>query len=391
MTSIPTINELYTSLVTSVESELNITLSLFGKSYIRAKCMVHAAKLKLIYLLLAKVQKNIFADTAEPVSMGGTLERFGYVKLGRGPFPAVAGEYTVTVTGTTGATITAQTTFKSDDDSSSPGYLYQLDTEFTFSGSSGSITLRALSAGLVSELAVSDTLTATAPIANVDRSATVTAISVEPQAAEDTETYRERIVQSFRLEPQGGAVSDYRLWALDAQGVANAYPYSASADGGIIDLYVEATIQDSTDGKGTPSSALLDDVESVVELDPDTTLPINERGRRPLGVSQVNYNAVVVVDVDITITGGSFTSEQEGLIEAALEDEIATVRPYIAGADVLADRNDVLNENKVVYVIQDTINNAQFTSVSIDFDSSTLSTYTFDDGEIPYLNSVTFS
>lgn len=391
MITIPTLKQIYDDTISAIESEFSITIPSFGKNVFRSLSSVQSAKLKLYYLLLAKVQKNIFVDTAEPVSMGGTLERFGIVKLGRSPFPAVAGEYSVTVTGTLGATIPAQTTFKSDDSSSNPGYLFILDNEFTLTGTTDTITLRALTAGQISELSISDTLTATAPIANVNKVGTISAISIEPLDAESIETYRQRAIEAYRSEPQGGAVTDYRLWASDAQGVANSYPYAKEGDDGIISLFVEATIADSTDGKGTPSAAILSDVEAVVELDPDTTLPINERGRRPLGVFQVNYLPITVVDVDITITGGSYTANQKTAITAAITEGVDAIRPFIAGADVLANRNDVLNSNKVVFMIQSTVPSVIFTSVTLEFDTVALSTYTFLNGEIPYLASVTYA
>ena len=391
MITIPTLKQIYDDSISKIESEFGITIPTFGKNVFRSLSSVQAAKLKLYYLLLAKVQKNIFVDTAEPVAMGGTLERFGIVKLGRSPFPAVAGEYTVTVTGTIGATISAQTTFKSDDTSSNPGYLFILDSDYTLTSSSDSITLRALTAGQISELAVSDTLTSTAPIANVNKVGTISAISTEPRDAESIEVYRQRAIEAYRLEPQGGAVTDYRLWASDAQGVANSYPYAVAGNDGVINLYVEATVADSVAGKGVPTASILSDVEDVVELDPDTTLPINERGRRPLGVFQVNYLPITVVEVEITITGGSYTSEQETAVTAALTEAINLIRPFIAGADILSNKNDILDRNKTVFIIQSTVPSVTFTGVTLEFDTVSLSTYLFDNGEIPYLASVTYA
>lgn len=80
---IPTTQELYTSIKSDLETELNINIPVFGKIFLRALAAVQAAKLKLYYLAIASVQKNIFPDTADPESIGGTLERFGIVKLGR--------------------------------------------------------------------------------------------------------------------------------------------------------------------------------------------------------------------------------------------------------------------------------------------------------------------
>ncbi len=110
--TIPTTLELYNDIITDLETKFSITIPLIGKNFLRAMAAVQAAKLKLLYLAVGSVQKNIFADTADPASAGGTLERFGIVKLNRLPFAATAGEYTVQLTGTIGATVPALTTFK---------------------------------------------------------------------------------------------------------------------------------------------------------------------------------------------------------------------------------------------------------------------------------------
>ncbi len=389
MINIPTLKEIYDDLISSLENELNITIPTIGKNVFRPLAAVQAGKLKLYYLLLGKVQKNIFVDTADPVAKGGTLERWGIVKLGRSPFPATAGEYTVQVTGTIGATISAQTTFKSDDDSTSPGYLFILDTEKTLTSATDTITLRALTAGLDSELEVGDTLTATAPIANVDQQGEVTAVSVDPLAAETLEAYRSAALNSFRTEPQGGAAVDYRTWASDAQGYANSYPYAREGQCGSIDLYVEATLADSVDGKGTPSTAILDAVKDAVELNPDTTLPINERGRRPLGVFDVDYLPVSIIEVDVIIEG-VYTADQKNSIESAFTEELAKVRPFITGADIADDKNNTFGQNKAVFIIQSTVPSVVFTGIDVKFDSVSKTLFTFLNGDIPHLNSITY-
>lgn len=387
MISIPTTAELYNQIKSSLESELGVSIPETGKNALRTFCKVQAGKMKIYYLAIANLQKNIFADTADPESMGGTLERFGRVKLERSPFAAVAPEYDVTVLGSIGAVIPLNTTFKSDDDSFSPGQLYILDDAFTFTSTSGTVTLRALEAGDVSELQVGDTLTITAPVALVESGATVTAESVAPQEAETTEEYREKVLQAFRLEAQGGAAADYRLWAADVQSVAQSYPYVVAGNSNQINLYVEAVLADSTDGKGTPTTAILDDVEASVE-DPTTDRP----GRKPLGVFQVNYLPVTIKEIDVTIGGFvDLTAAIETTIEDALESHLDDVRPFIGAIDVLADKNDIFDTNKIISVILAAQPGSVFGTVTLEVDGSPLSTYTFDNGEIPYLNSVTFT
>lgn len=391
MNTIPSINQIYESILSQLESEYGIELSPFGKVFLKALALVQAGKLKLLYLHLGEVQKNIFPDTADPESVGGTLERFGRVKLNRDRFPATAGKYSVTVTGTAGAVVPPQTTFKSNDDSSNPGMLFICDSGYTLTGSGDSFHVRALVAGTGSQLNVGDQLTATIPLANVDQVVTVDVEITTPLAAETIEDYRDKILLAFRLEPQGGAGSDYTLWALDAQGVKMVYPYAKSGAPGEIDVFVEATIADSTDGKGTPSQAILDAVADVIEVDPNNS-NIYERGRRPLGVLNVNVIPVTVLEVDITITSFSgLTAEIESAIEDGLEDDINTIRPFVASRDVLEDKNDILDTNRIIAQILSIRPGSSFGAITLSVGGVEYTSFTFVDGDIPHLNSVTFS
>lgn len=391
MTSIPTITELYDNVLADLEAQFGINIPSFGKNFLRVLAGVQAAKLKLYYIAIAGIQKNIFVDTAEPEAIGGTLERFGRVKLNRNPFPAKAGQYTLQVTGTIGAIIPAQTTFKSDDTSENPGKLYILDSAYTLTATTDTITVRSLETGIETKLSVGNMLTATAPIALVNKSAEVTAELIEPSAAETVEDYRKKALDAYRLEPQGGAATDYRLWSADAQGVKQTYPYAKSGSEYQINLYVEATVVDSTDGKGTPSALLLAAVEEVVEFDPDTTRPNSERGRRPLQAI-VNFLPIVPREVSIVINGlVGRTTEIETLISNALKEEINKVRPFVSACDVLSEKNDILDNNKIVATIFNTRPGSIFGAINLTVDGTTYTSYTFINGFIPHVNSITFA
>lgn len=390
MTPIPTFAQLYQDVKADLEAEFGASIPAFGKNALRVLAIIRAAELKIFYLLVGKTQKNIFADTADPESMGGTLERFGRVKLNRNPFPAVAGEYSFTVTGTIGSTINASTTFKTNDDSLNPGRLYILDASYTLITTSDSVTLRALEAGVDSKLLVGDKVTATSPIVGVDKIATVISLITDPKAAESTEDYRAKTIQAYRLEPNGGSSSDYRLWADDAQGVKQVYPYATPGSPWNVDLYVEATVADSTDGKGTPSAPLLLAVEAVVEQDPDVTKPLNERARRPIGVI-VNYLPIIVKDIDIQITGFvGLTAPIQTAIYNAILSEINKIRPFIAGADVFEEKNDIFDVNRIAAIILNVRPGAQFGAIQLSVDAVVVTTYTFNFGNIPSLDTVNY-
>ncbi len=392
MINIPTGSQLYTSIKSEIETAFGSTIPSFGKNFLRALVIAWAGILKIFYLAIAKLQKNIFVDTADPEASGGTLERFGRVKLGRNPFPAQAGKYTIQVTGTPGATIPASTTYRSNDESLNPGKLFVLDVEHILVSNPDTIIVRALEAGVGSRLEIGDGLIVTAPIANVNAPAVVTIESTEPLAAEDIEDYRQKALDAYRTEPQGGAASDYRLWAADAQGVERVYPYAKDGAAGEINLYIEATIADSTDGKGTPSAGLLTAVEAVVEFDPDTTKPLNQRGRRPLTVLQVHYLPITPLDVDIDIADFvGLTTAIRTAIDAELTLQISKIRPFISGADITSDRNDILDVNKIILAILTAAPGSIFGTVTLTVDGTPEFSHQFTEGDIPYVNLVSYS
>jgi uncharacterized phage protein gp47/JayE len=384
MISIPTISQLYQDIINDLQSQFGSNIPIVGKNFLRASAMVQAARLKLYYLVLGNLQKNIFVDTADPEAAGGTLERFGRVKLNRNPFPAVAAQYQVVVTGSIGAVIKSSQTFKSNDDSTSPGMLFVLDNSHTLTGTTDTIVIRALTPGLDSKLSTNDNLTATSPIANVNSSVTVNSENIPPLAAETLEEYRAVTLQSFRLTPTGGSASDYRIWASQAQGVQQTYPYSVSGQPNQINLYVEAILADSSDGKGTPYQSTLDAVKAVVDADPETGL-----GRRPLQAI-VNYLPVTIKQVDISVAGSSFTSDQQAAIISAMTEYLATVRPFVGGADVLANKNDIFSTNNIASVILNTIPGSVFGAITLNINSVPMASYQFTLGNIPWLNAITF-
>jgi hypothetical protein len=76
MITIPTLAELESQIINDLESKYGSNIPSFGKVFLRVLAKVQAAKLKLYYLAIGELQKNIFIDTATPEALGGTLERF---------------------------------------------------------------------------------------------------------------------------------------------------------------------------------------------------------------------------------------------------------------------------------------------------------------------------
>ena len=381
MINIPTLVDLYNRFITSFQTNFGIS-SIPTKSTFRPLAKVHAGELKPIYLAIGDLQKNILPDTAGPEAAGGTLERWGRVFLNRKPFPATQGVYTATVSGEAMAVIPASTTFKSDDDSLSPGYLYILDNAYTMTGSDDVITLRALTAGLEAELEAGNTLTATAPILNVNSQATVATITTSPVDAESLTDYRIKLLTAIRLKSGSWSAIDYRLIGGEVNGVKQIYAYATSGSANEVDVFIEGEVD------GTPvAGSIITDYETALEL------------VRPITVRRVNYYATPILDVDIIITQvGTLSSAQRNLINTALTDAIILVRPFIAACDVLADRNDTIATNyidpyntNIIQVISSAIPGVAFGAVTFTISGTSQTSYQFDNGNIPYLNSVTYA
>lgn len=388
MVTIPTLQALYTAYLNGLQSELQLvgSIPLVGKNFLRALAAVLAAKDKLIYLSLGIVQKNIFIDTADPEALGGTLERFGRIKLGEGPNAARAGKYDITITGTIGGVVPASMTFKSDDGSTSPGKLYILDDAYALVATTDTINVRALEAGSDSTLNVGDTLTATAPMPLVDAGAVVSAETQAAVPAETTEQYRSRALASYRLEPQGGSASDYRLWARDATGVVQAYAYTKANATNEVNVFIKANVNN-----GVPTSGILLEAAECIEYNPDETLELAERGRRPLGVFMVNVLPVTLREVVITFTNfANRDSGLESLIQSVLDTEVNKIRPYVSGADVYADRNNVLDINKIISAVLAAAPGSSFDSVTFTIDGVAKTSFLFDFGDIPHLNTIVY-
>lgn len=485
MTNIPTLTDLFNGVIASMNATFGISIPTIGKSFLRNLAGTWAGKLKLLYLFLGNIQKNAWFDLADPVAVGGTLERFGMIFLQRLPYAATQGQYVCSVTGTAGATIYANTTYTSDPTSLNPGYLFILDNDYVLTGVGDAITLRATTGGSVANLAIGNTLTCTQPIVNVLPGVTVTSIAVTAEDAETTEQYRAAIATQVQLAPQGGASADYIAWGQPVEGVSKIYPYAAIGAPYEVDVYVEAILSDSGGAPpdynyGIPTGTILDAVTAAILND-----PITGAGRKPLGailgpltsISAVAINAtgagyapgdtgtitggtvsatyrvltvvpivgsvqtlsityggqgyalasgvatttsglgigltlditalagigaipVEVEQVVITFTGtGGMTADQKTAITTALQQAISSIRPYIAGAYPLSSQNDTVSVNLpatggriappekyvITVIAMGASPGAVFTGCSMTVGGTPEDTYTFDNGQIPYL------
>jgi uncharacterized phage protein gp47/JayE len=391
MRNIPTTVELQNNIVSDLKTRLNLTDDDLKKNF-DAISGVLAAQLKLLYLFLGDIQNNVFPDTADTFENGGTLERIGNIHLNRNRNPATIGVFVVSVNGVSGSVIRSGLSFKSNDTALNPGQTYITDTAVSLTGTNDLITIRSSGGGANFNLNIGDELTITEPVIGVEQIVTVSSITEEPRAEESINLYRQLILNAIQLEPQGGSRTDYRLWAADAQGVRIVYPYVADNNAGQVNVFVEANVSDSTDGFGTPSAQLLQDVADVIEFDPDISKPLNERGRRPIQAT-VSTLPIILNTVDININGlNTDTPEIRTAIENNIVSFLFNVRPFIAGADLLRNRNEILFLAELQAIIINTLENGNFFSqATMEVNDVSVIQEVFDNGNIPRLRNLTFN
>lgn len=380
MKQTPTIPQIFERFSSALKAELNIPENEDLKTHFSAVGSVISSELKLLYLFAEDIQRNLYPQTADPQSQGGMLEDLGMLYLGRLPRPATATTMYLRVNGSVGSVLRANLTFKNEQSN----IVFILDTQYVLNGTNDIIQVRSIETGPQTILSVGAELIITEPVLGVQSITTVDSIINPSVSAETIDQYRNAITDAIQLEPTGGAKTDYRLWGRDALGVRDVYPYLKQNDAGTIQIYVE-----SENGSVTPQ--MLTDVRNVIELDPNTSKPIYERGRRPMQAT-LEIMPVVEMLIDIKIIGLNIrTLAIEQNISNSIESYLRDIRPFIDGGMLLRDKNDILNIARISNVVNDSIDvDNYFLDLKMFVDGAPYDFYTFGLGRIPKLNSVTY-
>lgn len=373
MQNIPTTQQLYDSILSNLEAEFSITLNPFGRAFLVALSGVFSGILWLFYIAIGILQANIWVDTCDLV----TLIRYGLIILGRNMFQATPAQYTISLVGSVGGVVPATQVWRSDDSSESPGMLYQITGgAYTMPGSSGTVTIQALEGGTDSALNIGDTLTATAPMNNVNQAgAIVTVDVVDPVDAETEALYRQNVIEKVQLVAGSWSAVDYRLLGTGISGVQQTYAYINPSNSNEVDVYLQGEIPGSAIG-GTIITAY----DTAIEL------------VRPIGTFIIDVLATPINEITITITAGSFTpytAAQKTIINGALVNFVNSVHPFIAAADNIANRNDVIATFNLNSVITGAVPGFGFSTVTFTVDTITETTYQCGlsgIGNIPFLD-----
>lgn len=395
----PTTKEISDNLIAQLEASLNQAIPLLPKSFLR----VLAKALSGVFILLYKyagfmfLQQFVRTASIAPTVANGVVVR-PLIEWGRlvgvgDPTPATQAELLVdiTVNNPAGNTLPSGSQLVGADN----GVTYITIGPVLLNSPTAQVTIRAVSdqsggggEGTVGNLDPGDFIFFANPLADVENRATVDSQVTTGANAEDTEVYRRRILDRFQKRPQGGAYADYEQWGEEVAGIINVYPYTGQP--GQVDVYSEATVASSGNPDGIPTTAQLQDVLDMINLDQNGLA-----SRRPANAF-VNSYPITRTGFDVTVQGISGVSNLAQVrddVEDAVKEYFLSVEPFIPGLSV-PPRNDQITRTRVSAIVEDIVTSAGGTFTLARFIQTglpgSLDSYVLGEGEKAKATSVVF-
>lgn len=388
------IKEVEALLINSFEHEFNKKLRLLPKSFIRVFCRVLAGVFIILYKQIGWYFLQLFPETADWKEVAILGQRIRpLVKLGAlfgigEPLAGVQWQGVIEVEVLkTGSVLYSGTQLKS----SVTGKLYVTSETKTFLLNKERVKVVCTEIGTAGNLEVNDVLNFVNPYGFIKSEAVILEVERMGLDEELEANYRERLINRFRLQPQGGALADYRIWAADVPGVLRVYPYNDKEQPGGVLLYVSGI--PSVFNDRIPDKGLLKKVGEVCTYDPETGKAI----RKPLTAmldpknngSYENIKPISVIEIEVAVTGvtGIAPADFAELIKPALKNYFLDRDLYIRGLSDDNNRTNVVSKNHVITVINQIAVTAKavFEEVVLKKENVVFSSYVLDDGKLAKL------
>ncbi len=395
-----TIEEVQQLLISSFEHEFNTQLRILPKSFIKVLCKVFAGIFIILYKLVGWYFLQMFPETADwrEVTILGVKLR-PLVKLGilfgvGEPLLGVQwrGKINLEVL-TAGSVLYSGTQLKSGI----TGKLYITEETKTLLQAKETILIVCTEIGTAGNLKRNDTLNFINPYGFIKTEAVVSDIVRVGLDNELESSYRNRVINRFRLQPQGGSLADYRIWASEVPGVLNVYPYNDKEQPGGVLLYVSGIPEVYTDR--VPGGGLLKKVGEACTYDPET----GKATRKPLTAvldpkndgTYTNVKPITVVAIDVVITDVSEVNPADfaQIVKPALKNYFLDRDLYIRGLSDDNNRTNVISKNHIITVINQIAVSvkAVFGTAEMKKNASVIDIYTLDNGELAKLGMLTIN
>lgn len=386
--TIESVNDL---IVSGLETELNTKFRLLPKAFVRVLAKVLSAVFISLYRQQAWIFLQMFVATASydeievlgrkirPLVLWGDLVGIG------APGTATQFEGEIKIKVTVVNTYLMQGTHFVNP---ATGKLYITTENVLLRNNEAVVKIKCTESGSSGNLIEGDELNTTSPLSNIDRIAVVADVFEEAVDEEDEATYRARVQARWRVQPQGGALSDYRKWASEVPGVFQTYIYKDDNSAAGVLIYVVANSESRI-----PSDALLVEVGEACTYDPETGA-----GRKPITAiidplndgSYKNVRPCTELGFEVYVNGYSdvelptFTDNVRSNVGAYFKER----EPFVRGLSVDNDRFDRISAVNISGLCNDIAEglNGYFESITLKKDGEFIESYTLGKGELARLD-----
>jgi len=398
------IEEIKNLIISGLQQEFNNRLRILPKSFVAILAKILAGVFVILYKQIGWLFLQIFPETAywneinvlgvrvRPLVKWGVLIGVGEPRRGTQWQGIIKVEVTRLNT-----FLDSGSQLKSDI----TGKIYLTTKNITLENSIELVPIVCAESGTAGNLNIGETLNFVNPLGNVSKMAIVEVITKDAVDNETEADYRFRVISRWRMQPQGGALADYRIWGMEVAGVLNIYPYKDVNSPSGVFVYVSglpALYKDRI-----PSPALLIEVGKSCVYNPET----GRATRKPLTAiidpvgdeTYLNVKPVSIIIFDVYIEGltGISALDFSLSVKTPIEEYFLGREPYNRGLSDDNNRTDQITRNNVSSVADQVAISlkAEFDNVVMSKSGSITPSYNLGMGQLCklgklYINGVEF-
>lgn len=388
-----TIEQVNNLIVSGIEAELNTKLRLLPKSFIRVLAKVLSAVFITLYKQQAWIFLQMFVDTASfdeveilgrkirPLVMWGNLVGIGE------PEGATQWQGKIKVEVTSVNTYLDQGTQFVNP---ATGLIYVTTETVLLRNIEAEIGIKCVESGIAGNAEVNEELNVVSPYFNIGKKAVITEVTDKARDGESEDGYRSRVRLRWQIQPQGGALGDYRKWSSDVAGVLQTYIYKDDDSAAGVLIYVAAN-----DENRIASPGMLKEVGEACSYD-----PVTGEGRKPVTAvldpanngSYGNVRACSISGFDVYIDDfeGKEIDSFKKSAKTNFESYFLEREPFVRGLSVDNVRVDRISTSNLVSIANDIAEglNGYFGSVRLVKNDSVITDYTLGKGELAKLDNL---
>lgn len=386
-----TIEQVNNLIVSGIEAELNTKFRLLPKSFIRVLAKVLSAVFITLYKQQAWIFLQMFVDTASfdeveilgrkirPLVMWGNLVGIGE------PEGATQWQGKIKVEVTSVNTYLDQGTQFVNP---ATGLIYITTQTVLLANPFEEIAVKCVESGIVGNVEVDDELNVVSPYFNIGRKAVITEVTDKAIDEESESSYRARVKSRWQVQPQGGALGDYRKWSSDVAGVLQTYIYKDDDSAAGVLIYV---VSDDESRIATPG--MLKEVGEACSYD-----PVTGDGRKPVTAvldpandgSYGNVRACTISEFTVYVDDfvGTEIESFKSSVKSNFESYFFEREPFVRGLSVDNVRVDRISSVNLTAIANDIAEglNGYFGKIRLEKGGEILADYTLGKGELAKLD-----